>query len=222
MPAITTVHESLPYIDTEPTAAERAAATALIDAERASSGPDDAFHALLPPLPSTSSLTPLLEAELARVQASPSSKLSALDLSRYEAPELPSGLASLPAPGARAALSAALARAYASQGYIAGRRMHLALLDSYGKNAWLVGNWQLEGCVRAVERELASARRAIDVVALQRQRAQDEAGPELKGLDETWRRGVSRVLETEAAAEGLRREILEVRRQRAEGGHAQS
>ncbi|KAK3366202.1 hypothetical protein B0T24DRAFT_683236 [Lasiosphaeria ovina] len=94
---------------------------------------------------------------------------------------------------------------------------------AYGKNAWLVGNWQLEGCVRAVERELASVRRAIDVVALQRQRAQDEFGPELKGLDETWRRGLSRVLETEAAAEGLRREILEVRRQRPKGGtHAQS
>jgi len=35
----------------------------------------------------------------------------------------------------------------------------------------------------------------------------------MQGLEETWRRGVARVLETEAAAEALRREVLEARRQ---------
>lgn len=78
-----------------------------------------------------------------------------------------------------------------------------------------MGNYHLEGELKALEAELAETRRAIDVLTLQRKDAQDQAGPEITGLEETWRRGVGRVLETEAAAEGLRREILELRRRMA-------
>ncbi|KAL2159705.1 hypothetical protein VTH06DRAFT_2274, partial [Thermothelomyces fergusii] len=89
---ITIVHESLPYIDPDPTPAERAAAEALIAQER-SLVPDDPHHALLPPPPQpTAFLTPLLAGELERLAAAPDpakAKLAALDLSRYEAPEPP-------------------------------------------------------------------------------------------------------------------------------------
>ncbi|GAB1313982.1 hypothetical protein MFIFM68171_04192 [Madurella fahalii] len=223
MPSITTVHESLPYIDPEPTPSERAAAEALIAAERALV-PDDPHHALLPPAPRTESespfLTPLLRSELARLSSAsdPSqSKLAALDLSRYEAldPPTPEALSALSPSEASQLLQQSLARAYASQAYVSSRRTHLALLDSYGKNAWLVGNYHLEGELKALEAELAETRRAIDVLTLQRKDAQDQAGPEITGLEATWKRGVGRVLETEAAAEGLRREILELRRRMA-------
>ncbi|AEO62426.1 uncharacterized protein THITE_2106561 [Thermothielavioides terrestris NRRL 8126] len=233
MPSITTVHESLPYIDADPTPAERAAAEALIAEERALV-PDDPHHALLPPPPTTTRfLTPLLAAELSRLSTAaaeqattdtdtttprkPLPKLSALDLTRYEAPTPPSptALAALPRSEAAQQLQAALARAYTSHSYVASRRAHLALLDSYGKNAWLVGNEALEGEVRAVERELAETRRAIDEVTAQRREMQDGAGAELRGLEEAWRRGVGRVLETEAAAERVRREVLELRRRAA-------
>lgn len=147
--------------------------------------------------------------EYARIASDPTRKLSALDFSRYEAPEIPPS--STPSE-----LSALLSRAYASHAYVSARRAHLALLDSYGKNAWLVGNWQLEGELKAIERELSEAKRAIDVLTLQRKSAQDDAGPEIQGLEETWKRGISRVLETEAAAEALRREVLAARRQAAE------
>jgi pre-mRNA-splicing factor SPF27 len=197
--------------------------------------PDDPHHALLPPSPTTTRfLTPLLVAELSRLstaaaeQAStdtdtttttprPLPKLSALDLTRYEAPTPPSptALAALPRSEAAQQLQEALARAYTSHSYVASRRAHLALLDSYGKNAWLVGNEALEGEVRAVERELAETRRAIDEVTAQRREMQDGAGAELRGLEEAWRRGVGRVLETEAAAERVRREVLELRRRAA-------
>lgn len=110
-------------------------------------------------------------------------------------------------------LQSLLEKAYTDHAYVASRRQHLALLDSYGKNAWLVGNWHLEGELKAIEKELAEAKREIDLVTLQRKQAQDEAGPEILGLEETWKRGVGRVLETEAAVEGLRRQVLEVRRQ---------
>ena len=196
-----------PDIDPEPTAEERAAAEGLIAAERASAE-DDPHHALLPAA-YVPTFTAAMEAELARVASTPRKALKAIDLTRYEAQEAPS-------PGGddgdkKPALESALRRAYASHAYLASRRAHLALLDAHGKNAWLVGNWQLEAELRAVEAELAAARRDVDRLTVRRQRLQGDAAAELRGLDETWRRGVGRVLETEVAAEQLRRRLLEVR-----------
>lgn len=84
-----------------------------------------------------------------------------------------------------------------------------------------MGNWQLESELRALEREVSAARRDIDLITLRRQRLQRDAGGEITGLDEAWRRGVGRVLEAEVAAEGLRREVDAVMRQRAQGGEQQ-
>lgn len=186
--------------------------------------PDDPHHLHLPPPPTpTAFLTPLLTAELTRLATHPDSpsqaKLTALDLSRYEAPDppSPSTLAALPTTQARAQLlQDSLARAYASQGYVASRRAHLALLEAYGKNAWLVGNAALEGEMRAAEAELAAARREVDGATLRRRAAQDGVAGEMASLEEAWRRGVGRVLETEAAVEGLRREGDGLRRVLAE------
>ncbi|CCC08938.1 hypothetical protein SMACR_03234 [Sordaria macrospora] len=222
MPLITTIHESLPYIDPEPTPADRLAAEALITAER-SLVPDDPYHALLPPPYTPSShLTPLIQSEFERIASSLSSnpdapppKLNALDLTRYSSiPEIPSpaDLSQMDSSEATTLLQSLLEKAYTDHTYVASRRAHLALLDTYGKNAWLIGNWQLEGELKAIEKELADAKREIDLVTLQRKQAQDEAGPEILGLEDTWKKGVGRVLETEAAVEGLRRQVLEVRR----------
>ncbi|KAK3301253.1 Pre-mRNA-splicing factor SPF27 [Chaetomium fimeti] len=222
---ITIVHESLPYVDPEPTAAERAAAEALIAHERTLE-PDDPHHIHLPPAPTpTAFLTPLLTAELTRIastnpEGTPSkAKLAALDLARYEAPDPPSPttLSALPPSEARAQLQDLLSRAYASHGYVASRRAHLALLEAYGKNAWLVGNAGLEAEVRAAEAELSAARREVDATTLRRRQAQDAVAGEMASLEEAWKRGVGRVLETEAAVEGLRREGLGLRRLLAEG-----
>ncbi|KAK1831613.1 Pre-mRNA-splicing factor SPF27 [Podospora conica] len=210
MPSITTIHESLPYIDPPPSPPSLAAATHLITTEASTTSPSgpDPHHALLPPPYTPRFLTPILAPLLSG--PSPPTPLSALDLTRYEAP-------STDPLAPAASLPSALSRAYTSHAYVSSRRAHLALLDAYGKNAWLVGNWYLEGELKAVERELAEARREIDLLTLARQGAQEAAGPEMKGLEEGWRRGVARVLEAEAAAEGLRREVLEgVRRRAAE------
>ncbi|KAG8168756.1 hypothetical protein KVR01_001505 [Diaporthe batatas] len=221
MPSITTVHESLPYVDPEPTKPEREAAEALIAAERATV-PDDPHHALLPP-PAEPTFSPLIQSELDRIASSadPSkpAPLAAIDLSRYELPDLPED-----GDADRDALEAALRQAYTAASYLSARRQHLALLDSHGKNAWLVGNWHLEAELRALEREVAAARRAIDLVTLRRQRLQRDSGGEITGLDEAWRKGVGRVLEAEVAAEGLRREVDAIMRERAaarEGGQQQ-
>ncbi|KAI3395489.1 hypothetical protein diail_1275 [Diaporthe ilicicola] len=211
MPSITTVHESLPYVDPEPTQSEREAAEALIAAER-TTVPDDPHHALLPP-PAEPAFSPLIQAELDRIANSPDpakpAPLDAIDLTRYELPDDPSEEST------REDLEAALRQAGAAATYLSARRQHLALLDSHGKNAWLVGNWQLEAELRALEREVAAARRAVDLVTIRRQRLQHDVGGEISGLDDAWRKGVGRVLEAEIAAEGLRREVDAVMRQNA-------
>ncbi|KAK7744464.1 hypothetical protein SLS53_003348 [Cytospora paraplurivora] len=206
------------YVDPEPTPEERAAAEALISLER-SAVPDDPDHALLPP-PVQPNFTPLVQAELDRIASSADPEkptpLRAIDLSRYEAPDVD------PATAGRQDLEPALAQSYTAMSYLSARRQNLALLDSYGKNAWLVGNWHLEAELKALEGELAAARREIDLVTIRRQRLQGDVGGEIRGLDETWRRGVGRVLETEIAAEGVRREVLEVQRQLTERALAEA
>ncbi|KAI0844676.1 Pre-mRNA-splicing factor SPF27 [Daldinia vernicosa] len=198
----TTVHESLPYVDPEPTPAERAAAESLIAQEQQSS--DSPSPSNLPSLPSPK-FSPAITGELARIASK--QPLRAIDLTRYEASDIDPSTSSDPSH-----LEAELSRAYTAATYLSGRHTHLQLLDNFGKNAWLVGNWQLEAELRDLERELDATKKEIDVVNIQRKRVQDEVGGELKGLDEAWRRGVGKVLETEIATEGLRQQVLERQR----------
>lgn len=210
-------------VDKEPTADERSQAQNLITAELASiqassSDNDDdasnttsALHPSLPPLRDSPFYTanPVLHQEQARLSAK--QPLTAIDLSRYEVDEddLASGTGT-----STAQLESALGRAYTAQAYLTARHAHLGLLDRYGKNAWLVGNWQAEAELAAIERDLAAAKRDIELVNHARRQMQTEVGEELRGLDATWRRGVGRVLETEVAVERLRHEV-EQRRQAA-------
>jgi len=73
----------------------------------------------------------------------------------------------------------------------------------------------LEEMLRGVERELAERKEEIDRVVVQRRAMQEEVAGEIGALEEGWKKGVGRVLETEVAAEGVRREILERRREGA-------
>lgn len=206
------IHDSLPYIDVEPTLSERASASALIAQEVGSEQPDG--H---PSLPSLAPLhfSPLMESELLRIENK--QPLKAIDLTRYEALEPPttSPDSDEKAPETLIAWREALQKAYTSQSYLVGRTTNLALLEKYGKNAWLIGNAQLEDVLRGLEKELAGSKAEIDSVVIERQNAQEAVGGEVKGLEETWKRGVGRVLETEVAAEEVRQEILERRREGA-------
>ncbi|KAI0142244.1 Pre-mRNA-splicing factor SPF27 [Xylariaceae sp. FL1272] len=199
----TTVHESLPYIDPEPTETERSAAQSLITAELSSSTSTPPPQ---PTLPSYSpKFTPLITSELDRIASK--KPLSAVDLSRYEAQE------TLPPSSSPSSLVAPLSQAYTTKTYLSTRQIHLDLLNQFGKNAWLISNWQTESLLASLERDLAATKKEIDIVNIQRQRVQSENADELRSLEETWKKGVGRVLETEIATEALRQQVLE--RQRA-------
>ena len=212
MPLTNAIHDSLPYIDTEPTPSERAAAQALIAQELGDHASD--IHPSLPHR-APAKFSPLIHSEISRIERG--EMLQAIDLTRYEAVEPPatSPNSDEKDPSSLAKWREALQKAYTSQSYLVGRQTNLALLEKYGKNGWLIGNSQLEDILRDLERELAERNAEIDGVVIERKNAQEAVGAEIKGLDEGWKKGVRKVLETEVAAENLRLEILQRRREAA-------
>ena len=163
------------------------------------------LHPSIPPEPATS-FSSLIQAELERKAANLPIQ-GGIDLSRYEAPEAPNRAEDI------ASWQQTLQKAYASNSYLSGRLINLSLLDDLGKNAWLIGNSQLEDILRDLERDLAELKEATDNVNKARKAAQEESRGEMINLEETWKRGIGRILEVQIATEGLQREILERRRQ---------
>ncbi|OPB39524.1 hypothetical protein A0O28_0052300 [Trichoderma guizhouense] len=216
-------HESLPYIDPEPSSEALSAARALIAAEQSTFSP--------PPPPSSSStppkeptFSPAIAAELTRIASSAPSQ--PLDLSRYEAQELPppptkKSTRSKKSSSAAAAASAVeasrqpLSNAFISSSYLSSRAQNLSLLDSHGRNAWLLSNYHLEAELRSLERDLAATKRDMDLLNAARASRQNEVKGEMQGLEQNWREGVGRVLETEIAVQELREQIRQELRSRA-------
>lgn len=85
-------------------------------------------------------------------------------------------------------------------------------METYGKNAWLISNDQLEQILRDAEKEVVARKQDIEALEQERRTRQEASGGEMKSLEQSWRDGVGRMIEVEVAAEGLRREILERKR----------
>ena len=144
--------------------------------------------------------------------------MSAIDTTRYETLESPAATdptSDETRPQLLEAWKDTLQKAYASSTHLGIRLQNLALLEQFGKNAWLVGNSQLEEILKAIEKELVDTRQATENADRGRQQMQVNVNGELAGLDEGWRKTVGRMVEVEVAAEGLRREILRRRREGA-------
>jgi pre-mRNA-splicing factor SPF27 len=145
-----------------------------------------------------------------------------IDLSRYEADALepPAG----PIPTSKAGREEylrkwrkTLSSAYVSATYLSGRTANLALLETYGKNAWLVANWHQDADVKHLESELASVKAQIDSIAEQRRLREEAAGAEMAVLEESWKKGVRGLVEVQLATGDLQSEILEKRREAVNG-----
>jgi len=151
----------------------------------------------------------LVEAEYARIGSGAAREPGAgIDLTRYEALDAPTA-------GDLPAWKSTLQKAYANAEYLRGREINLSLLETYGKNAWLMGNSQLEDTLRILEREVESAKLELEAVEQARRAAQGNVAGEIQGLEEGWRKGVGRMIEAQAAGEGLRMEILQRKRMAA-------
>ncbi|QYS99157.1 hypothetical protein H0G86_006310 [Trichoderma simmonsii] len=213
-------HESLPYIDPEPSSEALSAARALIAAEQST---------FSPPPPSSSStpaqepnFSPAIAEELTRIASSAPSQ--PLDLSRYEAQELPppptkkstrSKKSTTTTSSSVEASRQPLSNAFISSSYLSSRAQNLSLLDTHGRNAWLLSNYHLEAELRSLERDLAATKRDMDLLNAARASRQNEVKGEMQGLEQNWREGVGRVLETEIAVQELREQIRQELRNRA-------
>ena len=205
MPLMQSAADALPYIDAQPSSDALSAAKALIQAELDA----ESSTQLHPSIPAQRApkFSELIEAEHTRI-ASGKPKEDGLDLSRYE-------LLDPPAKGDTEAWKTTLQKAYVSAEYLRGREVNLGLLETYGKNAWLIGNSRQEDELRALEKELGQAKLDYEEVEQARRAAQGNVAGEMQGLEEGWRTGVGRMIETQAAAERLRQEILERKRMAA-------
>jgi pre-mRNA-splicing factor SPF27 len=205
MPLIQSTASALPYIDAAPSTEALAAADALVQAELALED-QSTLHASIP-AKYEPHFSALIEAEHARIAAG-QDKEGGIDMSRYEALDAP-------AKGDLAAWNATLQQAYASTEYLRGREINLGLLETYGKNAWLIGNSQLEDVLKYLEKDVEAAKLEQEAMEGQRKAAQSNVAGEMQSLEEGWRTGVGRMLEAQAAAERLKQEILERKRMAA-------
>lgn len=205
MPLIQSAPDALPYIDAPPSKEAMSAANALIEAELAAEDQTDLHPSI--PTQRGPNFSDLVTAEHTRL-ADGLEKKGGIDLTRYEALDAPGK-------GDVAAWKSTLNQAYASAEYLRGREINLSLLETYGKNAWLIGNSQLEDILRSVEKEVEAMKLEHEAVEQARRTAQENITGEMQSLEEGWRNGIGRMIEAQAAAEGLRQEILERKRMAA-------
>ena len=143
---------------------------------------------------------------------------SGIDLSRYEAEALDGpaasdsnndGDAGTPQ---REQWRAALTAAYSTSSHLGGRAANLALLETYGKNAWLVGNAQLEDVLRALERDIEGSRMGLELLDDERRARGTVAKTQLDGLEHEWKKAVGGGVDVKVAVEELRMGVLEAKR----------
>ncbi|KAI4799555.1 hypothetical protein E4T44_11589, partial [Aureobasidium sp. EXF-8845] len=186
-------------IDAVPSEQELGAARALIQAEL----PQDHKTTLHPSIPESRPIkfSDLVQAEHDRL-SSGAEKEQGIDLSRYEAQDAPPT-------NDTEKWRATLQQAYASSEYLESRQVNLSLLETYGKNAWLISNDQLEAILRAAERDVSQRKIELEDIDKTRREAQAARRGELEALEQQWKIGVGQMIEVEVAAEKLRLEILD-------------
>ncbi|MCJ1378017.1 hypothetical protein MMC17_001113 [Xylographa soralifera] len=206
MPLIQDTYDSLPYIDLDVSAQARSEVDALL-ADELPQDYAETTHPLLPASPSRKFF--LIAPEVERVAANQSP--NAINVSRYEILEAPANNGLTSDENNSELLGAwktTFQNAYASSTHLHTRLQNLALLDQFGKNAWLIGNAQLENILKEIEKELVETREQIEEVSRARQLTQEGIKGEMDSLSEGWKKSIGRLVEVQLAAEQARRDIL--------------
>jgi len=143
--------------------------------------------------------------------------MGGIDLSRYEADALEAPPRTTPTsdedhPEILQRWRDALSRAYATATYLAGRQTNLGLLETYGRNAWLVGNAQMEDVLRDFEREVEAKRTEGGWVDAARREEGEAVKRRVEQAEREWKKGVREMVEVQVAAEAIRMRVLEKRR----------
>lgn len=207
-------------IDAEIPAESRDAILAAIRAEH----PADYTTTLHPSIPTsyTPKFSSLIEVEHERIAKElPKPEGTGMDFSRYEGLEPPpktSPHSDEDRPEVLRQWRKTLKKAYASSTYLSGRLTNLSLLETYGKNAWLIGNSHLEEILKGLVNDLSTAKKELASVEEERRVTQeDSVKGEMAALEQSWKNGIRGIVEVQIATEGLKQEILERRRAEVSG-----
>jgi len=164
----------------------------------------------LPELPSLDNLLnehPLLRAELERVKNR--EELRAFDETRLQ----------LPAPsktGTEDEWKAALDNAKAQRQHQRIRLSNLALLQTYGSNAWKIHNKTLEHDAKAQEARLEEMKERTVALNRERKQYQTEAGKKLTAYETRWTELISSTFQLELANFALETEIEQLKEREKE------
>ncbi|KAF8203250.1 breast carcinoma amplified sequence 2-domain-containing protein [Pholiota molesta] len=111
---------------------------------------------------------------------------------------------------------AALDNAHAQLQHQRIRQQNLALLQTYGPNAFRIQNYLLEATVKQTEKTLEELKELIVEVNRERKNTQDRIGKQLTSLETRWTELISSVLQIEMANVALDAEIERLNKKEAE------
>ncbi|PPQ97160.1 hypothetical protein CVT26_000423 [Gymnopilus dilepis] len=205
--AATPIFDSLPYYDDDlqkyPHLKEK------VDKELARElKAPQTLHPRVPPPVELFANNPVLKAELERVAAN--KPFPQLDTLRYSLP------APISTPGTDEEWRAALDNAHAQLQHQRIRQQNLALLQTYGANAWRIQNYLLEATAKNVEKALEELREMTIEVNRERKNTQDRLGQQLTSLETRWTELISSILQIEMANLALDAEIERLNKKEAE------
>ncbi|KAH7883817.1 breast carcinoma amplified sequence 2 [Phlebopus sp. FC_14] len=169
--------------------------------------PPSSMHPLVPPPVEMFKNNPLLAAELARVEAH--EPLPPLDSVRYQLPA-PS------APGTDEGWQQAIRNAQAQLEHQRLRHTNLALLQTYGPNAWRIHNYLLEETAKQVEKALEELKQLTTDLNRERKNSQTRYGTQLTSLETRWTELLSNILQIEMANVALDVEVDRLNKKEAE------
>ncbi|THH11804.1 hypothetical protein EW145_g409 [Phellinidium pouzarii] len=204
------IFDSLPYydndLDVHPALKQKVEAE--LARENKQNPQAQTLHPKVPPPIELFMSNPLLQAELQRVESH--QPMPPLDSLRYQ----------LPAPPSSAATDedwqAALNNAKAQLEHQRIRQNNIALLQSYGSNAWRVQNYLMEHTAKGLEKALEELRERTTEVNRQRKQSQTKLGAQLTTLETRWTELISNVLQIELANVALEAEINDLARRETE------
>ncbi|KAF5336881.1 hypothetical protein D9611_003186 [Ephemerocybe angulata] len=211
MAAIEDIFDSLPYYDDDlqkfPQLREK------VDQELArelKKIDQSTLHAKVPPPIQlfTTDDHPLLKAELERARAG--QPMPSIDTMRYQLPAPTSN------PGSDEEWKEALDNARAQLQHQRIRQTNLALLQTYGANAWRINNYLFESTTKQFEKASEDLKQLTVEVNRERKNDQERLGKQLTSLETRWTELISNILQIEMANIALDAEIDRLNKKEAE------
>ncbi|KAG2149739.1 breast carcinoma amplified sequence 2 [Suillus cothurnatus] len=203
----TEIFDSLPYYDNDleqnPILREK------VERELAREPkPPQTLHPRVPPPIELFKDKPGLAAELARVEAH--QPLAPLDTIRYQLPA-PTSI-----PGTDGEWQQALKNAQSQLEHQRIRHTNLALLQTYGPNAWRIHNYLLEATAKQAETALEELKQRTTDINRERKNSQTRIGNQLTSLENKWTELISSILQIEMANVALDAEVDRLNKKEAE------